>query len=150
MLKENYKLIERFQAFVPDEARVYDLQDAFFTPFAHFQGVQRPGPNYSLYKRGDSGTHARSTHLQPLCQNVQNLTLQTHSRYKRFCLQPGPVGRTTKIGRSLDVHVRTSLMSLGTKRRKILSGSVQESKGHSAGSLGRIPVSTEASRYGEY
>ena len=56
MLKENYKLIERFQAFAPDEARVYDLQDAFFTPFAGFHGVQRPGPNYSLYKRGDSGT----------------------------------------------------------------------------------------------
>ena len=50
-LKSGYDLIENFRAFSPDAARVYDQQDMFFAPFAGFGGVQRPGPNFSLYKR---------------------------------------------------------------------------------------------------
>ena len=53
-LKGDYQLVERFQAFSPDDARVYDVQDAFFIPFHGFHGVERPGPNYTLYKRGSS------------------------------------------------------------------------------------------------
>ena len=27
------------------------MQDAFYVPFAGFDGVTRPGPNFTLYKR---------------------------------------------------------------------------------------------------
>jgi len=55
LLKSDYVMVQRFQAFTPGEARVYDLQDAFFIPFSGFEGVERPGPNYTLYKRADNG-----------------------------------------------------------------------------------------------
>ncbi|HTL01135.1 MAG TPA: glycosyltransferase family 39 protein [Vicinamibacterales bacterium] len=50
-LKSGYALIQNFRAFSPDDDRVYDQQDMFFAPFAGFGGVERPGPNFSLYKR---------------------------------------------------------------------------------------------------
>ena len=37
-----------------DDWHVFDQQDVFFTPFAGFGGVERPGPNFSLYKRSPS------------------------------------------------------------------------------------------------
>jgi hypothetical protein len=50
-LKEDYAFVEHFQALSLNEPHVFDLQDAFFVPFAGFRGVERPGPNYSLYRR---------------------------------------------------------------------------------------------------
>ncbi len=37
---------------VQDVYNVYDLQDAFFVPFAGFVHVTRPGPNILIYRRG--------------------------------------------------------------------------------------------------
>jgi 4-amino-4-deoxy-L-arabinose transferase-like glycosyltransferase len=54
-LKQDYQFAWRFTAFSPAEGRVYDLQDAFFLPFTGFAGVQRPGPNFTLYKRASVG-----------------------------------------------------------------------------------------------
>jgi 4-amino-4-deoxy-L-arabinose transferase-like glycosyltransferase len=50
-LKEDYELAWQFTALSLGDDRVYDLQDAFFVPFAGFRGVRRPGPNFTLYKR---------------------------------------------------------------------------------------------------
>ena len=50
-LKNGYDLVEHFPAFSPDDSHVYDQQDMFFAPYAGFDGVRRPGPNFSLYKR---------------------------------------------------------------------------------------------------
>ena len=50
LFKENhYALIQQFKAFSPRQVPVYDLEDAFFAPYASFGGVQRPGPNFYLY-----------------------------------------------------------------------------------------------------
>jgi 4-amino-4-deoxy-L-arabinose transferase-like glycosyltransferase len=49
-LKKDYHVAAQFTAYSPRAARVYDLQDAFFIPFAGFSGVTRPGPNFTLYK----------------------------------------------------------------------------------------------------
>ncbi len=63
-LTEDYLFAWQFTAFSPGKQRVYDLQDAFFVPFAGFDGVQRPGPNFTLYKRsaGSFKNEARSGH----------------------------------------------------------------------------------------
>jgi 4-amino-4-deoxy-L-arabinose transferase-like glycosyltransferase len=50
-LKSGYSLVQNFHAYAPGDAHVYDQQDMFFMPFAGFDGVMRPGPNFSLYKR---------------------------------------------------------------------------------------------------
>jgi len=50
-LKEDYQVAWQFTAFARDPARMYDLQDAFFVPYAGFEGVERPGPNFTLYRR---------------------------------------------------------------------------------------------------
>jgi hypothetical protein len=34
-----------------DTGAVFDRQDAFFLPIAGFSGVERPGPNVSIYLR---------------------------------------------------------------------------------------------------
>jgi hypothetical protein len=54
-LSEGYVEVERFTAFSPGARRVYDRQDAFFVPFAGFSGVERPGPNFTLYRRAHDG-----------------------------------------------------------------------------------------------
>jgi hypothetical protein len=47
-----YDFAWQFTAVTLDRGeRIYDLQDAFFVPFAGFEGVARPGPNFTLYKR---------------------------------------------------------------------------------------------------
>ena len=51
LLNQDYVFVKHFPAFSPAEPHVFDQQDAFFAPFAGFRGVERPGPNYSLYKR---------------------------------------------------------------------------------------------------
>jgi len=46
-----YDLAWQFTAVTLDRGeRIYDLQDAFFVPFAGFDGVTRPGPNFTLYR----------------------------------------------------------------------------------------------------
>jgi hypothetical protein len=50
-LRDGYELAWQFTALSTNDARVYDLQDAFFVPFSGFDGVTRPGPNFTLYKR---------------------------------------------------------------------------------------------------
>jgi 4-amino-4-deoxy-L-arabinose transferase-like glycosyltransferase len=50
-LQKDYAFVRWFGAFSPTGKHVYDQQDAFFAPFAGFRGVERPGPNYTLYKR---------------------------------------------------------------------------------------------------
>jgi hypothetical protein len=50
-LRKDYTLVKHFAAFSPQYDHLYDQQDAFFAPFAGFRGVERPGPNFSLYKR---------------------------------------------------------------------------------------------------
>lgn len=53
-LNEDYHFVREFKAYVPSNGRVYDLQDAFFIPFAGFSGVDRPGPNFTLYRRSSA------------------------------------------------------------------------------------------------
>jgi hypothetical protein len=54
ILTRDYTLVRRFEAMsLAGEPRVYDHQDAFFLPFASFEGVERPGPSYELYERTD-------------------------------------------------------------------------------------------------
>jgi hypothetical protein len=51
-LKEGYEMASVFKAVDLDRGwRLYDMQDAFYVPFAGFDGVSRPGPNFTLYKR---------------------------------------------------------------------------------------------------
>ena len=55
-LTEGYAEVKRFPAFSAGPRRVYDRQDAFFVPFAGFSGVDRPGPNFTLYRRAPGGS----------------------------------------------------------------------------------------------
>ena len=50
-LQDGYQLVKTFPAFSRSDGHVFDQQDAFFAPFSGFRGVERPGPNYLLYKR---------------------------------------------------------------------------------------------------
>jgi hypothetical protein len=52
-LQRGYEPIQQFKALTINRPRVYDLQDAFYIPFADFEGVTRPGPNFTLYHRFD-------------------------------------------------------------------------------------------------
>ena len=51
LLKHGYEFVKFFRAFSRNDPHVFDQQDAFFAPFGGFRGVERPGPNYLLYKR---------------------------------------------------------------------------------------------------
>jgi hypothetical protein len=51
LLKQDYEFVKFFRAFSRNDHHVFDQQDAFFAPFGGFSGVERPGPNYMLYKR---------------------------------------------------------------------------------------------------
>ena len=53
-LEEDYQVAWQFTAFARGRARVYDRQDAFFVPYAGFEGVERPGPNFTLYRRASA------------------------------------------------------------------------------------------------
>jgi 4-amino-4-deoxy-L-arabinose transferase-like glycosyltransferase len=53
-LNEDYQFVREFAAYVPRNGRVYDIQDAFFIPFTGFSGVERPGPNFTLYRRSSA------------------------------------------------------------------------------------------------
>ncbi len=53
MLNDDYGLVHAIRAVRMDQqsANVYDLQDAFFLPYAGFKGVSRPGPNLYIWQR---------------------------------------------------------------------------------------------------
>jgi hypothetical protein len=53
-LNEDYQFVREFTAYMPRNGRVYDIQDAFFIPFTGFSGVERPGPNFTLYRRSSA------------------------------------------------------------------------------------------------
>ena len=36
---------------LPEPDNFYDIQDGFYAPYAGFKGVQRPGPNFKIYRR---------------------------------------------------------------------------------------------------
>ena len=44
-------LDQRSKTILKVSAEIVRQQDAFFAPFSGFRGVERPGPNYLLYKR---------------------------------------------------------------------------------------------------
>ncbi len=50
-LNEGYARVWSLNAVSLDRPHVYDQQDAFFVPFAGFDGVTRPGPNFTVYRR---------------------------------------------------------------------------------------------------
>jgi len=52
LVKTSYQPIQSFRAYDPARTDYwFDLQDGFFLPFAHLAGVQRPGPNITIYQR---------------------------------------------------------------------------------------------------
>jgi Dolichyl-phosphate-mannose-protein mannosyltransferase len=51
LLRADYVRAADFTAFTPADDLIYDQQDAFFVPFAGFDHVVRPGPNFSVYRR---------------------------------------------------------------------------------------------------
>lgn len=50
-LKTGYEHVRDFHAVTISDALVYDRLDAFYVPYSGFEYVERPGPNFSLYKR---------------------------------------------------------------------------------------------------
>jgi hypothetical protein len=51
-LADGYVLMQQYKGYSPEETRnLYDMQDAFFVPFAGFHRVTRPGPNLYIYRR---------------------------------------------------------------------------------------------------
>jgi hypothetical protein len=50
-LREDYVFAWPFKALALGKGLVFDRQDAFFVPFAGFERVTRPGPNFTLFKR---------------------------------------------------------------------------------------------------
>jgi hypothetical protein len=55
VLERDYALLRSFEVVPLQGSAVYDEQDAFFVPFAGFEGVERPGPSYWLYERRAPG-----------------------------------------------------------------------------------------------
>lgn len=53
-LRRDYVLVQRFPAWSPDGSHLYDSQDAFFVPLAGFRGIERPGPNFAVFRRVDA------------------------------------------------------------------------------------------------
>lgn len=53
LARERYVPVYRVQGRRRGRAGVYDLQDAFFLPFSHFQDIVRPGPTITIHRRKD-------------------------------------------------------------------------------------------------
>lgn len=53
-LRRDYVLVQRFPALSLDGSHLYESQDAFFVPLAGFKGVERPGPNFAVFRRHDA------------------------------------------------------------------------------------------------
>ncbi len=50
-LARDYERVLELKASTDDKARIYDLQDEFYLPLAGFKGVERPGPDITIYAR---------------------------------------------------------------------------------------------------
>jgi 4-amino-4-deoxy-L-arabinose transferase-like glycosyltransferase len=53
VLQQQYVEVAQFRSYDPARtaAHVYDLLDAFYLPLRGFDGVERPGPNITIYRR---------------------------------------------------------------------------------------------------
>jgi len=50
LVQQRYELAAVFTATPPRPGRLYDQQDAFFLPLEGFDGIERPGPNFEIYR----------------------------------------------------------------------------------------------------
>ncbi len=50
LVDERYDLAAAFIAAPPRDGHVYDQQDAFFLPLEGLTGIERPGPNFEIYR----------------------------------------------------------------------------------------------------
>jgi hypothetical protein len=50
LLAQGYDLVHAVRGHSPEPA-IYDMQDAFFVPYAGFSGTTNPGPNFAVYRR---------------------------------------------------------------------------------------------------
>jgi hypothetical protein len=50
LVHERYDLAAAFMASPPHAGRIYDQQDAFFLPLEGLAGIERPGPNFEIYR----------------------------------------------------------------------------------------------------
>ena len=50
LVRERYELAAAFTPAPPRPDRVYDQQDAFFLPLEGLTGIERPGPNFEVYR----------------------------------------------------------------------------------------------------
>jgi len=56
-LRRDYHLAAVFRAYdATVKDNLYERQDAFYLPFGAFRGVQRPGPNFLVFKHTDAAT----------------------------------------------------------------------------------------------
>jgi hypothetical protein len=51
LAEQRYDLVRVFEAVDLGARNVYDQQDAFYVPYAGFERVRRPGPNFKIYLR---------------------------------------------------------------------------------------------------
>jgi hypothetical protein len=63
-LRTDYVFVRNFKAFSSSDDSIYDRQDAFFVPFAGFARIERPGPNFSLFRHAGA-RHCETRHAGP-------------------------------------------------------------------------------------
>jgi len=51
LIARDYQLAHVVRAYSPEARNFYDIQDGFYLPFGSFKDVERPGPNFLIYRR---------------------------------------------------------------------------------------------------
>jgi hypothetical protein len=51
LIARDYQLAHVVRAYSPEARNFYDVQDGFYLPFGSFKDVERPGPNFLIYRR---------------------------------------------------------------------------------------------------
>ena len=51
LIAGDYQLAHIVRAYSPEARNFYDVQDGFYLPFGSFDRVERPGPNFLIYRR---------------------------------------------------------------------------------------------------
>ena len=51
LIAGDYQLAHVVRAYSPEARNFYDVQDGFYLPFGSFKDVERPGPNFLIYRR---------------------------------------------------------------------------------------------------
>jgi hypothetical protein len=51
LIGRGYQLAHVVRAYSPEARNFYDVQDGFYLPFGSFREVERPGPNFLIYRR---------------------------------------------------------------------------------------------------